>query len=184
MAMNSLQKMYIEMVEKALDRYVSRQRCNDDHVLEAMRYAVLGGQPAARAYLAFISLRQGYAQPGGYHGSLQGGKHHRLVERSPQVHSRAPFGFVGWQRISRAVYYVHSDFFHCSDIFGSAKLLKYRHNGKFHGSGVGFLALLTELSQLAVKLMLVARGSWCRPRTRSRIARRAYCPCRRHGGRS
>ena len=33
---NSLQTMYIEMVEKALDRYVSTQRCNNDHVLEAM----------------------------------------------------------------------------------------------------------------------------------------------------
>lgn len=51
MAMNSLQKMYIEMVEKALDRYVSRQRCNDDHVLEAMRYAVLGGGKRVRALL-------------------------------------------------------------------------------------------------------------------------------------
>ena len=48
---NSLQTMYIEMVEKALDRYVSTQRCNDDHVLEAMRYSVLGGGKRIRALL-------------------------------------------------------------------------------------------------------------------------------------
>ena len=43
--------MYIEMVEKALDRYVSPQRCSDDHVLEAMRYSVLGGGKRIRALL-------------------------------------------------------------------------------------------------------------------------------------
>ena len=43
--------MYIEMVEKALDRYVSTQRCNNDHVLEAMRYSVLGGGKRIRALL-------------------------------------------------------------------------------------------------------------------------------------
>ena len=48
---NSLQTMYIEMVEKALDRYVSTQRCNNDHVLEAMRYSVLGGGKRIRALL-------------------------------------------------------------------------------------------------------------------------------------
>lgn len=48
---NSLQNMYIEMVEKALDRYVSTQRCNNDHVLEAMRYSVLGGGKRIRALL-------------------------------------------------------------------------------------------------------------------------------------
>lgn len=48
---NSLQNMYIEMVEKALDRYVSTQRCNDDHVLDAMRYSVLGGGKRIRALL-------------------------------------------------------------------------------------------------------------------------------------
>ena len=48
---NSLQTMYIEMVEKALDRYVSAQRCNNDHVLEAMRYSVLGGGKRIRALL-------------------------------------------------------------------------------------------------------------------------------------
>ncbi len=48
---NSLQTMYIEMVEKALDRYVSPQRCSDDHVLEAMRYSVLGGGKRIRALL-------------------------------------------------------------------------------------------------------------------------------------
>ena len=48
---NSLQTMYIEMVEKALDRYVSTQRCNKDHVLEAMRYSVLGGGKRIRALL-------------------------------------------------------------------------------------------------------------------------------------
>ena len=41
---NSLQTMYIEMVEKA-------QRCNNDHVLEAMRYSVLGGGKRIRALL-------------------------------------------------------------------------------------------------------------------------------------
>ena len=39
------------MVEKALDRYVSTQRCNNDHVLEAMRYSVLGGGKRIRALL-------------------------------------------------------------------------------------------------------------------------------------
>ena len=48
---NSLQNMYIEMVEKALDRYVSTQRCSNDHVLEAMRYSVLGGGKRIRALL-------------------------------------------------------------------------------------------------------------------------------------
>ena len=48
---NSLQTMYIEMVEKALDRYVSTQRCNNDRVLEAMRYSVLGGGKRIRALL-------------------------------------------------------------------------------------------------------------------------------------
>lgn len=48
---NSLQTMYIEMVEKTLDRYVSTQRCNNDHVLEAMRYSVLGGGKRIRALL-------------------------------------------------------------------------------------------------------------------------------------
>ncbi len=48
---NSLQTMYIEMVEKALDRYVSTQRCNNDHMLEAMRYSVLGGGKRIRALL-------------------------------------------------------------------------------------------------------------------------------------
>ena len=48
---NSLQTMYIEMVEKALDRYVSTQRCKNDHVLEAMRYSVLGGGKRIRALL-------------------------------------------------------------------------------------------------------------------------------------
>ena len=48
---NSLQTMYIEMVEKALDRYVSTQRCNNDHVLEAMRYSVLGGGKRIRPVL-------------------------------------------------------------------------------------------------------------------------------------
>lgn len=48
---NSLQTMYIEMMEKALDRYVSTQRCNNDHVLEAMRYSVLGGGKRIRALL-------------------------------------------------------------------------------------------------------------------------------------
>ncbi len=48
---NSLQTMYIEMAEKALDRYVSTQRCNNDHVLEAMRYSVLGGGKRIRALL-------------------------------------------------------------------------------------------------------------------------------------
>ena len=48
---NSLQTMYIEMVEKALDRYVSTQRCNNDHVLEAMRYSVGGGGKRIRALL-------------------------------------------------------------------------------------------------------------------------------------
>ena len=48
---NSLQTMYIEMVEKALDRYVSTQRCNNDHVLEAMRYSVLGDGKRIRALL-------------------------------------------------------------------------------------------------------------------------------------
>ena len=48
---NSLQTMYIEMVEKALDRYVSTQRCNNDHVLEAMRYSVLGVGKRIRALL-------------------------------------------------------------------------------------------------------------------------------------
>lgn len=48
---NSLQTMYIEMVEKALDRYVSTQRCNNDHVLKAMRYSVLGGGKRIRALL-------------------------------------------------------------------------------------------------------------------------------------
>ena len=48
---NSLQTMYIEMVEKALDRYVSTQSCNNDHVLEAMRYSVLGGGKRIRALL-------------------------------------------------------------------------------------------------------------------------------------
>ena len=43
--------MYIEMVEKALDRYVSTQRCSNDHVLEAMRYSVLGGGKRIRALL-------------------------------------------------------------------------------------------------------------------------------------
>ena len=48
---NSLQTMYIAMVEQALDRYVSTQRCNNDHVLEAMRYSVLGGGKRIRALL-------------------------------------------------------------------------------------------------------------------------------------
>ena len=38
-------------MEKALDRYVSTQRCNNDHVLEAMRYSVLGGGKRIRALL-------------------------------------------------------------------------------------------------------------------------------------
>ncbi len=48
---NSLQDMYIEMVEKALGRYVSKLRCNDDSVLKAMRYAALGGGKRVRALL-------------------------------------------------------------------------------------------------------------------------------------
>ena len=48
---NALQDMYIDMVEKSLDRYVSQARCNDDSVLQAMRYAVLDGGKRIRALL-------------------------------------------------------------------------------------------------------------------------------------
>ena len=48
---NALQDMYIDMVEKSLDRYVSQTRCNNDSVLQAIRYAVLGGGKRIRALL-------------------------------------------------------------------------------------------------------------------------------------
>lgn len=48
---------YLEMIEKALERYLSTYACKDGRVLSAMRYATLGGGKRVRALLVLNFCR-------------------------------------------------------------------------------------------------------------------------------